>query len=254
MSIEAYFQCSHCHRTFEWNSRESMSSNADPEIEVRTLESRYCDAPRCLEAEATRSGVSLAMVCDQHGIAFQSPVSRACVTDGHVFDDGNLCTRCGFPNFAAAFAEDRSLAADETRGVVSLHVPASTEARSGAPSAVIGGLSAASAASAETCWSRLAIEENAARDQRARDRVADVIEAVNHPVHYGGDTVYEVIKVLRAWGLDRSFELGNAVKYIARAGKKDAAKLVEDLKKARWYLDSKIQEIESSEKSTKERP
>jgi hypothetical protein len=45
-------------------------------------------------------------------------------------------------------------------------------------------------------------------------------EAVNHPQHYGGDTTYEVIKVLEAWGLDKSFCLGNAVKYIARHDKK----------------------------------
>lgn len=54
-------------------------------------------------------------------------------------------------------------------------------------------------------------------------------EAVNHPVHYGGDTPYEVIKVLEAWGLDKSFCLGNAVKYIARYDKKRQP--VEDLKK-----------------------
>jgi hypothetical protein len=63
-------------------------------------------------------------------------------------------------------------------------------------------------------------------------------EMVNHPEHYGGDTPYEVIKVLEAWGLDESFCLGNAVKYIARAKKKGAQ--IEDLEKARWYLDREI--------------
>ena len=43
-------------------------------------------------------------------------------------------------------------------------------------------------------------------------------ESVNHPPHYGGDTTYEAIKVIEAWGLD--FHLGNVVKYISRAGKK----------------------------------
>ena len=43
-------------------------------------------------------------------------------------------------------------------------------------------------------------------------------EKVNHPQHYGGDTTYETIKVIEAWALD--FCLGNAVKYISRAGKK----------------------------------
>jgi hypothetical protein len=63
-------------------------------------------------------------------------------------------------------------------------------------------------------------------------------EAVNHPDHYGGaDNPYEAIKVIEAWGL--GFCLGNAVKYISRAGKKGDR--LEDLKKARWYLDREIQ-------------
>lgn len=67
---------------------------------------------------------------------------------------------------------------------------------------------------------------------------------VNHPQHYGGkDNPYEAIKVIEAWGL--GFCLGNTVKYIARAGKKDPEKFIEDLKKARWYLDHEIKELES---------
>lgn len=62
-------------------------------------------------------------------------------------------------------------------------------------------------------------------------------DSVNHPPHYGGeDNPYEAIKVIEAWVL--GFHLGNAVKYIARAGKKGDA--LEDLKKARWYLDRAI--------------
>lgn len=63
-------------------------------------------------------------------------------------------------------------------------------------------------------------------------------EKVIHPAHYGGDTTYEVIKVIEAWQL--GFHAGNTVKYIARAGKKDRSAEVEDLKKARWYLDRLI--------------
>lgn len=69
-------------------------------------------------------------------------------------------------------------------------------------------------------------------------------EQVNHPAHYGGDNPYEVIKVIEAWGLD--FHLGNTVKYIGRAGKKDD--LLQDLKKAKWYLDRKIIQLEKLEK------
>lgn len=65
-------------------------------------------------------------------------------------------------------------------------------------------------------------------------------EAVDHPDHYGGkDNPYEAIKVIRAW--DLGFSLGNAVKYISRAGKKDPAKRLEDLKKAAWYIQEEIE-------------
>ena len=67
-------------------------------------------------------------------------------------------------------------------------------------------------------------------------------ESINHPDHYGGDNTYEAIKVIEAWNLD--FSLGNTIKYIARAGKKDKAKEIEDLKKALWYLDRKIKTLE----------
>lgn len=68
-------------------------------------------------------------------------------------------------------------------------------------------------------------------------------EAVDHPAHYGGgENPYEAIKVIEAWQL--CFCLGNTVKYIARAGKKETAKELEDLKKARWYLDRRISQLE----------
>ena len=68
-------------------------------------------------------------------------------------------------------------------------------------------------------------------------------EAVDHPAHYGGaDNPYEAIKVIDAWCL--GFCLGNTVKYIARAGKKGNA--IEDLKKARWYLDHEIAKMEAT--------
>ena len=67
-------------------------------------------------------------------------------------------------------------------------------------------------------------------------------EEVNHPPHYGGDTTYEAIKVIEAWEL--GFNLGNCVKYISRAGKKDPLTVLTDLKKARWYLDREIQNLE----------
>ena len=66
--------------------------------------------------------------------------------------------------------------------------------------------------------------------------------SVNHPEHYGGKTnTYEAIKVIRAWNLN--FNLGNTIKYIARAGKKDETKLIEDLEKALWYLKDEIEHL-----------
>ena len=74
-------------------------------------------------------------------------------------------------------------------------------------------------------------------------------ENVNHPKHYGGkDDPYEAIKVIEAWGL--GFHLGNAVKYIARAGKKDS--IVQDLKKAKWYLERVIQLFENERTTSTE--
>jgi len=68
-------------------------------------------------------------------------------------------------------------------------------------------------------------------------------EQVNHPQHYGGEgNTYEAIKVIEAWDLD--FHLGNTVKYISRAGKKEVNKELQDLKKALWYLQRKIENLE----------
>lgn len=58
--------------------------------------------------------------------------------------------------------------------------------------------------------------------------------AVNHPSHYN-DGKIEVIDFIEDKSL--GFHLGNAVKYICRAGKKDPAKTKEDIQKAIWYLN-----------------
>jgi hypothetical protein len=60
---------------------------------------------------------------------------------------------------------------------------------------------------------------------------------VDHPIHYGGqDNPHEAIKCIEAHGL--GFCLGNALKYIVRADHKRCP--IEDLEKARWYLDREI--------------
>jgi uncharacterized protein DUF3310 len=77
-----------------------------------------------------------------------------------------------------------------------------------------------------------------------RDPVPPV-ERVDHPPHYGGaDDPYEAIKVIEAW--DLGFNLGNTVKYIRRCGRVGAGAPIVDLKKARWYLDREIQNMEKA--------
>ena len=68
-------------------------------------------------------------------------------------------------------------------------------------------------------------------------------DAVDHPLHYGGDVPYEVIKVLLAW--ERMFpsmtwDVLTAIKYLPRAGEKNPDKHIEDLEKAVWYIQSRI--------------
>lgn len=63
-------------------------------------------------------------------------------------------------------------------------------------------------------------------------------DAVSHPQHYGGDTVYEVIKVMEAWLTPEEFVGAlkfNVHKYTARAGKKKGSDAIEDLRKAEYY-------------------
>lgn len=69
-------------------------------------------------------------------------------------------------------------------------------------------------------------------------------DVVNHPSHYT-DGKIEVIDFIEDKGL--GFCLGNAVKYISRAGKKYPDKEIEDLEKAIWYIKRRIKELKSGE-------
>lgn len=64
------------------------------------------------------------------------------------------------------------------------------------------------------------------------------MDSINHPSHYTQYKGFEVIDITEQ--LD--FTLGNVVKYTLRAGAKENE--LEDLKKARWYLDRKIKKLE----------
>lgn len=66
---------------------------------------------------------------------------------------------------------------------------------------------------------------------------------VSHPKHYNSGKI-EVIEAIEDWKL--TYHRGNAVKYIARAGKKDPEKEIEDLEKAVWYLNRDLENLRAT--------
>ena len=78
-------------------------------------------------------------------------------------------------------------------------------------------------------------------DFKELDIKEDKKEMVNHPSHYNMGK-YEAIDVIEDWNL--GFNLGNTIKYISRAGHKDD--IIQDLKKALWYLIREINRLEGN--------
>ena len=78
-------------------------------------------------------------------------------------------------------------------------------------------------------------------DYKELDIKEDKKEMVDHPKHYNMGK-YEAIDVIEDWQLN--FNLGNTVKYISRAGHKD--NIIQDLKKALWYLIREINRLEGN--------
>jgi hypothetical protein len=68
-------------------------------------------------------------------------------------------------------------------------------------------------------------------------------ESVNHPSHYNQGKI-EVIDYIEDLGMGEDFCVGNAIKYLSRYKYKE--KPLEDLKKARWYIDRLIQQYETN--------
>ena len=85
-------------------------------------------------------------------------------------------------------------------------------------------------------------EVGSCEDNNLFEVIEDEKEMVNHPSHYNQGK-FEAIDVIEDWQLN--FNLGNTVKYISRAGHKDD--IVQDLKKALWYLDREIKRLEKGE-------
>jgi len=69
-------------------------------------------------------------------------------------------------------------------------------------------------------------------------------DAVCKPSHYNTGKI-EVLSFIEDKGLN--FHRGNAVKYLCRAGLKDPSKEIEDLEKAKYYIEREIQRLKSSE-------
>ena len=69
-------------------------------------------------------------------------------------------------------------------------------------------------------------------------------DAVKRPSHYAEGRKYEPKDVIRDWGLN--FNLGSAVKYISRAGRKDD--ILQDLNKAKQFLEFEIEAIKEERK------
>tara|TARA_R110001583_G_scaffold19207_1_gene75470 strand:- start:171 stop:476 length:306 start_codon:yes stop_codon:yes gene_type:complete len=76
-------------------------------------------------------------------------------------------------------------------------------------------------------------------DNNDRKQMEKYSELVNHPKHYNQGKI-EVIDAIVDWELD--FIEGNVIKYVARSQHKSSR--VGDLKKARWYLDYLIKQLE----------
>ena len=68
-------------------------------------------------------------------------------------------------------------------------------------------------------------------------------DPVSHPKHYTDGRI-EVIEYIEDKKL--GFCLGNAIKYISRAGKKEKDKEIQDLRKATWYIERRIYELENN--------
>lgn len=70
-------------------------------------------------------------------------------------------------------------------------------------------------------------------------------DAISHPSHYTQGI--ECMDYIESHKLN--YARGNIIKYVTRAGLKDASKEVEDLEKARWYLDREIERVKKAKKN-----
>ena len=82
------------------------------------------------------------------------------------------------------------------------------------------------------------------QSQRLKKKAEGKNDVIEHPAHYTqGIECMDYIESHRL-----NYARGNIIKYVTRAGLKDASKEVEDLEKARWYLGREIERVKKAKK------
>lgn len=82
------------------------------------------------------------------------------------------------------------------------------------------------------------------QNQLLKERAEGENDVIEHPTHYTQGI--ECMDYIESHKLN--YARGNIIKYVTRAGLKDASKEVEDLEKARWYLDREIERVKKAKK------
>ena len=82
-------------------------------------------------------------------------------------------------------------------------------------------------------------------EKKMADVQEEVFSVIRNPSHYCEGRKFEPKDVIRDW--DLNFNLGNAVKYISRNGRKEGESALKDLKKAKTYLEFEIEALEKGE-------
>lgn len=99
----------------------------------------------------------------------------------------------------------------------------------------------------------MSIENNHRMSKRSGQYPWDVEVMINHPNHYQSETGMEAIDVIEAFTFDltgvEAFDTGNIIKYICRWKKKNG---LQDLRKAKWYLEHLINHVEKLEKENEQ--
>ena len=89
-------------------------------------------------------------------------------------------------------------------------------------------------------------EQQEAMLQEVSEKDFKEYDNINHPSHYNSGKI-EVIDYIEDQGLGTGFCLGNAIKYISRAGKKKGESAKSDVMKSIWYLQRYLDTLKDKE-------